>query len=841
MSSTSGTRVPPGAQGDLRVDETLLELLEIPADERPIRLAELCGDDTTLRREVERLLDVDSEWLAKLEVPAYEHLERWRFHSRFGEQVGAFRVGRLLGRGGTSSVFLGHRVEGVGPKNVAIKILGTYLADDEAESRFLREGDILARLSHSNVASIMGGGVCGDGSPFLLLEYVEGVPLDRWCAEANLSIRQRLLLMLTICDAVSYAHAQLIVHRDLKPANILVTSEGVPKLLDFGISKLVDPEAGSTSTTTAFRMLTPEYASPEQLRFSGTGVASDVYSLGVVMFEVLTGRRPFERRSDSESLYRSILERPAPKPSQMCSASALGVEGSDRWKKRLAGDLDAIVLRCLEKSPNDRYGSPQMLASDIGRYLDKLPVKARTLTLTYRLGKLVRRRWQALTFAAVLTAFVGVRLLDLESIRQERDRATAIRDFLVEVMREASPTESRGDDLSLRDVLDQSVGQLDRFDSQPELMTFLLQFYGNIYMTLGELEQGASLLERAVSRAQRTNSEDLPAVLNSWGLGQRELGRPEEAESTLLDALGRLRTMAQEDPLLHFQILQNLGLSLSDQGRYTEAEGYLRAAMELGWQHSLAAKDQAVSLNNLGFCLYGQERVEEALVYFRKSAGLRRQTLGALHPEYALTVSNTAAVALATGRFTEAKAALEQAIAVWRARGPKSPFLVIAQTNLGVAQQSLGEHDGAEESFRTAIDLQHEISGPDHPGVAAPLNNLGNLLAENQRYEEALGYLNESYRIREARLGSQHPDTLAVLWNLLEVELDSGNPRDVDAALKERLESAAADPDMPPDVLREGAAILGRLYRAHGRDAEAERIERRFGSLPKETAAETDA
>ena len=366
---------PTSTSSQLTVDEIVSRLLDLPSTEQQEELDVLCGHDDELRRQVEELLQVDSAWVAGLEESVFQHVEHWSTEDRLGHRAGAYRLKKLLGRGGTSTVYLGEKCEGIGPEQVAVKILHTLLAGAQARSRFSREAEVLARLSHPNIASIYGGGTCEDGAPFLLLEYVAGDSLELWCERQASSIADRVRLMLPICDALGHAHNKLIIHRDLKPANILV-SDGVPKLLDFGIAKLIDHKDPDRSTGTAFRMMTPEYASPEQLQFQPTTVATDVYALGVVLFELLTGRHPFVRQGDDHrSLFRSILEAPAPKPSRAVLEAGHDRGTAERLSKGLAGDLDAVILRALAKDPDERYRSVDELAGDLRRYLDHRPVR----------------------------------------------------------------------------------------------------------------------------------------------------------------------------------------------------------------------------------------------------------------------------------------------------------------------------------------------------------------------------------------------------------------------------------------------------------------------------------
>jgi serine/threonine protein kinase len=432
-----------------RVKEIFADALEQPASLRARFLQEACGNDFDLREEVESLLKSNDEDEHIIEKNALNFSQVFKSNggNYKGKQFGHYKILREIGRGGMGAVFLAERTDGEFQQQVALKIVRQTIADSELERRVRRERQILASLNHPNIASLHDGGVSENGEPYLVMEYVEGEPLLTFSENQNLNIEERLRLFLKICSAVSYAHRNLIIHRDIKPSNIFVTKDGEPKLLDFGLAKILDEHlSDETQTATAFRAFTPSYASPEQIRGRNITTASDVYSLGVVLYELLTSERPFKTEEKSfEDILKEISEREPTKPSEVASSQWSVVSESfkdqrpktkDQKSNRqsaignrqsLRGDLDNIVLMALRKEPERRYSSVELFANDIERHLKGLPVSARPNTFGYRASKFIRRNKlafaaTALVALAIVTGF-AIALWQANVARQQRDRA----------------------------------------------------------------------------------------------------------------------------------------------------------------------------------------------------------------------------------------------------------------------------------------------------------------------------------------------------------------------------------------------------------------------------------
>ncbi|HEY7213392.1 MAG TPA: serine/threonine-protein kinase, partial [Thermoanaerobaculia bacterium] len=503
------------------------EALQTPPGARPALLAAVCEDDAELRREVESLLNLETAADGFLADPA---LGTAGTGLAPGTRVGPYRIVELLGRGGMGAVYRAAREDDFA-KQVALKLVRHELASPFTLRRFHRERQILARLEHPNIARLLDGGTTADGRPYLVMEHVEGVPIDVYCKERKLAPRERLELLLPVCSALAYAHQNLVVHRDLKPGNILVTAEGAPKLLDFGIAKLLDPaEDPSSATRTLERPMTPRYASPEQVRGEPVTPASDLYSCGVLLHQLLTGRLPCGLDSCTlPETVRRICEEEPSRPSSVAGAVL---------PRGLAGDLDAILLKALRKEPRLRYPSMVHLAEDVRRCLAGQPVLARRGTLLYRGGKFVRRHRLGLAAALAVLLVTGVFLLRERERRAAEQRRTA---HSIEVLRGlldlADP--DRRDDATLLAVLDRTQRQLAALEAEPDLRAELLATLGRVHLKLGHGTQARQALAESLALWRRHHAEDRAGVavrLNNLGALDLDQGDYAAADARFREA-----------------------------------------------------------------------------------------------------------------------------------------------------------------------------------------------------------------------------------------------------------------------------------------------------------------
>ncbi|MFN7978421.1 MAG: serine/threonine-protein kinase [Vicinamibacterales bacterium] len=641
------------------------------------------------------------------------------------ERLGPYRLVRMLGEGGMGAVYLAERDDDEFLQQVAIKVVRGLL-DPERVRQFRTERQILAWLEHPNIARLLDGGTTGDGLPYLVMEHVEGAPIDRYCDEARLDVAARLRLFLTVCDAVSHAHRSLIVHRDIKPGNILVTDDGQVKLLDFGIARLALESGAADAAVSAGqpRMMTPFYASPEVVRGGQVTTAADVYALGVLLHELLTGTRPLRFRTMTSEEVERVVCHVDPVPP---SAAAIDDEGpappaSDRaahrrttpsaLRRRLAGDLDAIVGGALAKDVAARYASVEALAADVRAHLERRPVQVRAASWRYLAGRfVVRHRWSvaaatvalvAATSAAVAFSIQAAHLAaERDRTARERDTAQQVQRFLTELFEVSNPKASpNGSTVTARELLDRGAERIDaELAGQPVVQARLLATIGDVYGSLGAYARSAALLERAVQIRRATLGPDDPDTLDSveaLGEASRELGRYDDAERLHRDVLAARRRLGAA-PSLVASSLTNLGLTLDERGKPADAEPLLREAVA-AWRTSAAdAENVAIGLNNLAAVLRHEGRLADAVPLLEESIAIRRRRVGDGHPALAPALGQLGQVFNQLGDLARAEPLLRESFAIrQRVYGNDHPDTQTARNNLASLMQDLGDLGGAE-------------------------------------------------------------------------------------------------------------------------------------------------
>lgn len=781
-----------------RVDRLLEQALDRPAGERAAHVVRATAGEPGVRREVLALLEADAATERFLERSALPlRMSGDGGPDLSGSRLGPYRLLRRLGQGGMSTVYLAEREEGF-RRRVAIKVLQGVFPLRELRRRLHTERQILASLEHPHIARLYDGGNTRDGQPYLVMEYVRGEPLDAYWERRDLSLEAKLRLFVDICHAVEHAHRNLLVHRDLKPANILVTTEGEPKLLDFGIAKLLDVDRfdglTGTATRTGLRPMTPAFASPEQVRGGPITTASDVYSLGVLLFHLLTGESPYRPGEDHpHALEAAVLEQTPPRPSDR-TGGALA--------RRLRGDLDTIVLKALRKEPGRRYGSARELAEDVERFLSHRPVLARPETLGYRAVKFVRRNtWgtlATLTLVLLIVGFAVVTALQSARLARERDDAQAERnrvrqtsDFLLDLLSRPDPAQARGEELTVREVLDRGAARLDRLSDQPSLQAASLATVGRVYRELGLFDEARPPLERSLELRRRLHGEAHPETaesLRELALLDQDVGDYDAAEKHFREALETLQELYGHSHPRVAEILNDLGLLLYEQKRYDEAEPLLREALDL--TRELLPDDDlrlAHVLNNLGLVLHDRGDLDGAERMYRESLSLTRKQVGETHPDTASSLNNLAVLLHDRGDLQGAQALHRESLELRRKLyGNHHPAVAVAAYNVARLDHSLGKVEQAEALYREALSISREVLGDEHPYVAIVCHHLGRLLRERGELEEAEARLLEALALERRRTGPASPSVAKILEELAKLRRAQGRIEDAEGDSAER-------------------------------------------------------
>ena len=842
------------------------EAVALAPAERSSFLDRACGGDGELRRELESLLEQDArstDVLGDVVSRAAARTAQAGAASPIGRRIGRYRIERELGHGGMGRVYLAVRDDDEYHMQVAIKLIRGGSYRPELLERFRSERQILANLDHANIARLMDGGTTEDGEPFVVMEYVEGEPIDRYCGSRRLSTEERLALFRTVCEAVQYAHRNLVVHRDIKPGNILVTSDGVPKLLDFGIAKLVeaDPVAQEVRTVTALRPMTPEYASPEQIKGEPITTATDVYSLGVMLYELLAGCFPYRITTDRpRELEDAICGQVPEKPSTAAgrgSSEGVGTArriDSRRLKKRLSGDLDNIVLNALRKEPDRRYASVRDFSEDIRRHLEGLPITARPATIGYRARKFIaRNKIGVLTATAVvvltatLVAFYTVRLsrerekAQLESIKSDR-----ISDFLVDLVANSDPERARGEAITVREVLDRGAGRVrQELSGQPEAQGALMETMGRAYNGLGLFQSARPLLEEALEIRRSALGEEHPDVamsLQALGDLLYEMGEYDRAADLSRQSLAMNRKLHGNQSDEVALNLNDLGWLLSSRGDYEESEAMHREALSIRRAiHGEESPEIAESLNNLGVVLMEKAEYEESERIFREALAMRRKVLGENHPQTSYTVHNLAVVLEFRGELAASEATYREAIEIdRRLHGDEHPDFSTSYINLSRLLRRQGKLEEAEAMARDAVAIDRKFRGDDHPYVAYDLNKLGEVLVAKGDREGAERAFLEAIAINKEKLPEGDAGRAAPLESLASLRIDQGRFDEAESLLRESLVLRRSSLGETHPTLAVAEAILGRCLVGRKRYEEAESLLLRSHRVLREQAGDGD-
>jgi len=791
-----------------------------------------------------------------------------------GRRIGPYRLLSELGRGGMGVVYLAERADGAYEQRVALKLLPASRRSATLDERLALERQILARLEHPGIARLLDGGMAGRDEPYLVLEYVDGEPLTDWCDERRLGIRDRLELFLQICDAVQYAHGHLVIHRDLKPSNILVAEGGRVKLLDFGIAKLLaeSGEAEATALTRlGFRPHTPGYAAPEQLRGEPVTVATDVYGLGVLLYELLCGRRP---RDASLAIRRGRDDWVAPTRPSIQLARAEGSGGGrplagtseiaarrgsrpDRLRRRLAGDLDTIALKALREEPAERYASVEQLADDLRRHLEGRPIGARPASLRYRAGKLVRRHWvgalaTALVVLAVLAGLAGttwqarIAARERDAARAEAAKAEQVAGFLADVFRQANPVESRGEEMTVRQALDRGAARIDRdLADQPVVQAELMTVLAETYLELGDAARAEDLITAALALRRRHLLADHPDVaeaLRVLGQVRFQQGDYERAIGIYREGIARVERSLGTDSLELAEMLNHLGVVYGRTGDYPQGVAAYERALAIGERHlgpdAVAVGRYSV---NLGTVLSALREDDRALAAYERALAIYERALGPDHPYVAGALGNIAYVRLRRRDYEGLEEILRRVLEIHRkAYGPVHVRVATSYKLLAELYSATGRDAEAIEALQKMLEIDRQALGEDHPDVAYALHDLGDLHLDRGRAAEALPHFQEAVAIRRATLEADNPRLAASLGGLGSCLAALGRFEEAEANLRQALASRRLPAEPNPARVAAAAADLAEVLIEQGRCAEARTLLDEAASIHRATVPPDD-
>lgn len=793
-----------------------------------------------------------------------------------GRRLGDYRVVGLIAEGGMGRVYRAVRIDGSFDRDVAIKLSPDSSLSQELRERFLREQGVLATLNHPNICQLYDAGLTEEGWPYIVMELIEGVPVDQYCS--GLEPEAVTALMMEIADALAYAHARLIVHRDIKPSNVLVTADGRPKLLDFGIAKLLEPDV---TALTRVSPMTPRYASPEQLLGEPVTIGSDIYQLGLLLWQMLTGEALQPERTLAAAIQQAVAKMPLALPSEP--------------RRRLPRELVLIVEQCLRLSPSERYSDANALKRDLAAWRNGYPLSAAGQSAFYRFRKLLaRNRATASTAGLAVVALVAgaswytwqlnearaAAEREAQAAARQAERAGRISDFLVSVMAAPSPENARGETVTARDLLDRGVERLaEELHGDRGVRSSLLVTMAASYKSLGDYERAASLVDEALALGE-TDGLSEPArrarALLERGNIERLIADNERALATLEEALAEARAAAGDESLrLQGEILDGLGVVAANLERLDAAREYYRDALSvrsglLGPDHV----DTLTTVANLGGILVLQESYEEALPLYERAVAATERTLGPDHPNLPPLLDQLAVIHRNSGRIDEALAVTRRSVELARRLyGPDHPEVAFTLSGLAILHGRRGDYAAAADVTRQVVEILVAAVGDDNEQTAFNRMRLANYALRLEHYGEAEQLLEKirpvfaessaarpSYRatfalvaarlyartdrlaaavaeyqrvadLRAEFLGHAHPGVAEPLLECAGAQASQGDLQGAAVSHERALDIlAAALGESHPDVLQQMGALAAALDNA-GRSSDAGEVRARIAAL----------
>jgi eukaryotic-like serine/threonine-protein kinase len=823
---------------------------DLPKSDQRAYLEQACAGDETLMTDVLALLGEDAQGSSLLDRDvadvAHEVLNEDPSRSFPFKEFGPYRIIRALGEGGMGVVYLAERTDL--RTLVAIKILRDAWLSPARRERFWSEQRTLAQLNHPSIARLYDSNTLTDGTPWFVMEYVEGVPLTEYANNHQCSLNDRLKLFRSVCDAVQYAHGQAVIHRDLKPSNIFVKNDGSIRLLDFGIARQIEAfDAPADMTRTDLRLMTPAYAAPEQIRGGRVGVHTDVYSLGVILYELLAGQLPFDLSKQAPSRAETIIAEHEPeRPSAIANRISQGPAASPgifSVSKTSWADLDVLCLTAMHKDPERRYRSVEALVRDVDHFLHAEPLEARPDTLPYRLGKFVRRNRRtvsavALVFAAVvsLVVFYTLRLTRARNAAvAEAERTQRVQRFMQNLFQGGDEQAGPTDDLRVVTLLDRGAQQVRSLDSDPPVQADLYQTLGTSYQQLGKFDQADALYHSALEKRKLLYGPDgaqVAETLTSLALLRRDQGNLKDAENFSREALAMAKRRLPPNHPEVASAASALGQVLVASGDYAQATPILEEAYRVQSAPGAPVADLATTMTELANAEFYTGHYVQSDSLNRRILEMDRQTFGPNHPNVAEDLSNLASIQYEWGHYAEAekydREALDIAQAWWGRDHPETSSFI---TILGRALVAEGKLDEASDLLHEALRIQERVYGKEHTRVASTVSELGKIASQQGKLDEAEADFTRSLTIWRSVYNGRHYYIGIALSNLGGVAMNRKQYSRAESYFRETLSMYAQTLPADHKLVAIAHIRLGRALLRQNRYADAEAESRAGYSL----------
>lgn len=775
-----------------KVKELFEEASKLSADKRELYLNQKCSDDPVLKKEIISLFHSleNSEDFLEEPLNIIEQNKISFIDPFIGKQIGSYIIEGKAGSGGMGTVYTGKRNDKEFEQKVAIKILKHGIASEYLLKRFQFERQTLANLQHPNIARLLDGGRTADGLPYLVMEYIDGIPITQYCVENKLSVLQSLNLFRDVCIAVQYAHQNLVIHRDIKPENILVTNDGIPKLLDFGIAKLINEDLVDYSdglTKTGVWHLTPEYASPEQIKGEKITTATDVYSLGVLLYQILTGFQPYKITNNSPAsiskvITEEVIAKPSEKLKQTQNATFANKILLEKKYKHIKGDLDNIVLKAMHKDPARRYVSVEQFSEDIRRHLIGLPVIAQKDTASYRLSKFIKRHIVGFTSSVAFIVLLIISLIviawqaniaskERDIAKLEAQKVEIVNNFLQEMLSSVDPNEV-SKDVKVYDVLKKASEDVGRnFASHPEIEALLRRTIGKTLISLSEYEEAKPHLIKSLELNNKVfgnNSYQSAESLLELALYFHWISNLSTADSLYKESIRIFRMNPNSPPRSVATVLNNYGTLLQDQSRFDESLKYFREAYDIFVKnYGSDDKDVASTSNNIAMSLEAVKDPDGALEYYNKSLEFYLKTYGPERPEVSTIYNNLSYIYISKNDFVTAESYFKRSLDLKiKTLGEKHSLVGLAYMNLGAIQYTTKKITEAEKNILESARIFEESLGKEHIWYALSDFWYAKILIEKKEYNRAEELINRALSVYKNNYDGEHPNIISAYAEL---------------------------------------------------------------------------